>query len=182
MASMALRDRLGGAAKSAAARPANVQIERELEVLTRWMDNRFRIPGLGWHFGLNALFDLVPGIGDTATSLVALYVLASAVRYRVSKITVLRMGVNIAIYFVVGLIPWIGDLFDAWWKPNVRNVDLLRRRATASPSDAKRGRTSDWLFVGFIMLALLGMLFGSFAVSVLLVSWLARGLGAAVRF
>jgi hypothetical protein len=142
-------------------RPTQIQIERELEVLSRWMDNQFRIPLLGWHFGLNALIDLIPGIGDTLTTLVALYVLTSAVRYRVPKITLLRMGLNIAVYFVVGLIPWVGDAFDAWWKPNIRNITLLRRRATVSAEEARQGRTSDWLFVGLIILVLLGMLCGS---------------------
>jgi hypothetical protein len=142
-------------------RPSQIQVERELEVLSQWMDNQFRIPVIGWRFGLNAVIDLVPGIGDTLTTLVALYVLASAVRYRVPKITLLRMGLNIAVYFVVGLIPWVGDAFDAWWKPNIRNITLLRRRATVSAEEARQGRTSDWLFVGLIILVLLGMLGGS---------------------
>jgi len=46
---------------------------------------------LGWRFWHDAIIDLVPGIGDIATSLVAVYVLISAVRYRVPKITLLRM-------------------------------------------------------------------------------------------
>jgi hypothetical protein len=142
-------------------RPSQIQVERELEVLSQWMDNQFRIPVIGWRFGLNAVIDLVPGIGDTLTTLVALYVLTSAVRYRVPKITLLRMGLNIAVYFVVGLIPWVGDAFDAWWKPNIRNITLLRRRATVSAEEARQGRTSDWLFVGLIILVLLGMLGGS---------------------
>ncbi|MEA2176013.1 MAG: hypothetical protein QOD00_3605, partial [Blastocatellia bacterium] len=142
-------------------RPSQIQVERELEVLSQWMDNQFRIPVIGWRFGLNAVIDLVPGIGDTLTTLVALYLLTSAVRYRVPKITLLRMGLNIAVYFVVGLIPWVGDAFDAWWKPNIRNINLLRRRATVSAEEARQGRTSDWLFVGLIILVLLGMLGGS---------------------
>jgi hypothetical protein len=32
----------------------------------------------------------------------------------------------------------IGDAFGAWWKPNIRNINLLRRRATVSGTDAKR--------------------------------------------
>ena len=101
-------------------RPQSVQIERELEVLSQIMDNQFRIPVLGWRFGLNAVIDLIPEFGDVATTIVALYVLVSAVRYRVPKVTLLRMGVNIAIYFVGGLIPLAGDIFAAWWKPNIR--------------------------------------------------------------
>ena len=105
-------------------RPTSIQIERELEVLSQLMDNRFRVPVLGWRFGLNAIIDLVPGVGDIATTIIALYVLVSAVRYRVPKITLLRMGLNIAIYFVGNLVPFAGDLFAAWWKPNIRNKHL----------------------------------------------------------
>jgi len=151
-------------------RPTVVQIERELEVLSQIMDNQFRIPILGWRFGMNAIIDLIPQVGDVSTTLVALYVLVSAVRYRVPKVTLLRMGMNIAIYFLVGLFPFIGDLFGAWWKPNIRNINLLRRRATVSAADAKQGRTSDWLFVALIAGGLLALLFGSIAVS-LFVLW-----------
>jgi hypothetical protein len=153
-------------------RPTKVQIERELDVLAQVMDNQFAIPVLGWRFGMNAIIDLVPGIGDIATSLVAVYVLISAVRYRVPKITLLRMGVNIAIYFLVGLLPGVGDLFDAWWKPNVRNLKLLHSRATVSAEDAKKGRASDWWFVAAIVAVLLIMLFGSLAVSALVIWYL----------
>src|SRR5439155_9001518 len=116
-------------------RPSSVQVERELEVLSQLMDNQLRLPVLGWRFGLNAIIDLIPEFGDVATTIVALYVLVSAVRYRVPKVTLLRMGMNIAIYFVVGLIPLAGDLFAAWWKPNIRNINLLRRRATVSAAE-----------------------------------------------
>src|ERR1700694_4882515 len=130
------------------------------------MEKQFCIPVLGWRFGLNAIIDLVPQFGDVATTIVALYVLVSAVRYRVPKVTLLRMGMNIAIYFVVGLLPFAGDLFDAWWKPNIRNINLLRRRATVSAAEAKRGRTSDWLFVALIVGVLLVLLFGSIALTI----------------
>jgi hypothetical protein len=146
-------------------RPKAVQIERELEVLSQIMDNQFRIPVLDWHFGMNAIIDLIPQFGDVATTIVALYVLVSAVRYQVPKITLLRMGTNIAIYFLVGLIPVAGDLFGAWWKPNIRNINLLRRRATVSAAEAKRGRASDWLFVTLIAGGLLALLFGSIALT-----------------
>lgn len=146
-------------------RPTQVQIERELEVFSQLMDNQFRIPVLGWRFGLNAIIDLIPEFGDVITTLIALYVLVSAVRYRVPKVTLLRMGLNIAIYFVVGLVPLAGDLFAVWWKPNIRNINLLRQRATVSAADAKRGRTSDWLFVALLAGGLVALLFGSIALT-----------------
>jgi len=154
-------------------RPSEVQIERELEVFGQLMDNQFRIPLLDWRFGLNAIIDLVPGIGDVATTIVALYVVISAVRYRVPKITLLRMALNIAIYFVVGLIPVLGDIFAIWWKPNIRNLNLLRKRATVSAQQAKRGRSSDWLFVGLIVMGVLGLLFVCLAFSFFFLWYLA---------
>ena len=151
-------------------RPTSIQIERELEVVSQLMDDQFRLPILGWRFGLNAIIDLIPEFGDIATTIVALYVLVSAVRYRVPKVTLLRMGLNIAIYFVGGLVPFAGDLFAIWWKPNIRNLNLLRRRATVSAAEAKRGRTGDWLFVALIVGGLLALLFGSIALT-LFVFW-----------
>jgi Domain of unknown function (DUF4112) len=142
-------------------KPTTIQIERELEVFSQLMDNRFRLPVLDWRFGLNAIIDLVPGFGDIATSIIALYLLVSAVRYRIPKITLLRMALNIGIYFVVGLVPIIGDIFAIWWKPNIRNLNLLRARATVSADQAREGKTSDWVFVAIIIGVLLTLLLGS---------------------
>ena len=149
-------------------RPTRVQVARELEVLSQLMDNQFRVPVIGWRFGFNAIIDLIPEFGDIATTIIALYILVSAVRYRVPKITLLRMGLNIAIYFIVGLIPWLGDLFGAWWKPNIRNIKLLHARATVSVAEAREGRTSDWVFVSVIVGTLLTLLFGSIALTLFL--------------
>src|SRR5262249_3676921 len=124
----AYKDLANGQKSQAVLRPTSIQIERELEVVGQLMDNQFRVPVLGWRFGLNAIIDLIPQFGDVATTIVALYILVSAVRYHVPKVTLLRMGLNIAIYFVVGLVPFAGDLFAIWWKPNIRNLNLLKRR------------------------------------------------------
>jgi hypothetical protein len=150
------------------------EIEASLDQLSRWMDGLFRIPGVGWRFGLDAIVGLVPGLGDTATTIVGFYILAAGVRYRVPKITLLRMGLNIAVDYVFGSVPLIGDLFDAAWKSNQKNVELIRRRATVSPAEAHRGRLSDWLFLGVIMLLLLLLLIGSLTVAWYILSFLAR--------
>jgi len=157
-------------------RPTQVQIEHELEVLARVMDNQFAIPVLGWRFGMNAIIDLIPGIGDIATSLVAVYVLISAVRYHVPKITLLRMGTNIGIYFMGNMVPWVGDIFGIWWKPNIRNLRLLHKRATVSAAYERQGRLSDWLFVGGIVAGLMALLIGGLAISVFVISYAFRNL------
>lgn len=161
-------------------RPHPVQIERELQVLSQIMDNQFRIPILEWRFGLNAIIDLIPEFGDIATTIVALYILVAAVRYRVPKITLLRMGLNIAIYFIGGLLPFVGYLFDVWWKPNIRNLNLLRERATVSAEDAKRARKSDWLFVSIIVGSVVLLFFGSIALTFLVWWYIATHLQLAM--
>jgi hypothetical protein len=151
-------------------------IDRHLERLGWLMDDMFRVPVLGWRFGLDALLGLIPGLGDTSTSLVSFYILAAAVRYRVPKITLLRMGLNIAFDYVIGSLPVVGDVADAWWKSNRMNLDLLRKRATVSAAEARSGRASDWLFVGGIIAALVVLALGSAAVSIyLLVKIFNRG-------
>jgi hypothetical protein len=154
------------------------EIEESLDQLSRWMDGLFRIPGVGWRFGLDAIVGLVPGIGDTATTVVSLYILAAGVRYRVSKGTLLRMGANIAVDYLLGAVPIVGDLFDAAWKSNQKNVELLRRRATVSAAEADRGRLSDWLFVGALAVGLIALLGASIASTFFLLSYAARQLPA----
>ena len=151
-----------------------IKIDESLERLGWLMDDLIRIPGLNWRIGLDALVGLIPGFGDTATSLVSFYILAAAVRYGVPKVTLLRMGMNLGIDYLVGSLPFVGDLFDAWWKSNQKNIELLNKRATVSAEEAREGKISDWLFVGLIILLLIGIVIGAAAVSLYLLMLLAN--------
>jgi hypothetical protein len=83
------------------------------------------------------------------------------------------MGMNLGIDYLVGSLPFVGDLFDAWWKSNQRNIELMQKRATVSAEEAREGRLSDWLFVGLIILLLIGIVIGAAAVSLYLLLMLA---------
>ncbi len=155
---------------------ARKDIDRSLDQLSRYMDGLFRIPGTGWRIGLDALIGLVPGVGDFATTAVSFYILAAGVRYRVPKVTLLRMALNIAVDYVLGAVPVVGDIFDVAWKSNQMNVELLRERATVGPEEARSASLGDWLFVGLIMLVLLVLLLGSIGFSIWLLSFIFRGL------
>ena len=154
--------------ESVIATERQVKIDESLDRLSWLMDDFIRLPVIGWRVGLDALVGLIPGFGDTATSLVSFYILVSAVRYGVPKVTLLRMGMNLGIDYVVGSLPVVGDLFDAWWKSNQQNVDLLSKRATVSAEEARKGTLGDWLFVGLIILLLVGLAVGAAAISVYL--------------
>ncbi len=96
---------------------------------TSWlMDRAFRIPGTRMTVGLDAIIELVPGLGDVLTTAVqGSLVLLMAVRYPgLPKPLLARMVVNIIIDCLMGTIPIGGDLFDAYFKANTRNVKLLR--------------------------------------------------------
>ena len=142
-----------------------IEVEESLETVERYLDGLVTIPGINWSFGLYSIVGLIPGIGDSATAVVSFYILAASVRYGVPKITLLRMALNIAIGYVIGIIPIIGDAFDFVWKPNNKNMNLLRERATVSAEDAKSAKTGDWLFVGLVILVLIGLLIGTVLLS-----------------
>jgi hypothetical protein len=123
---------------------------RDLQSLATWMDSAFEIPGLGIRFGLDSLLGLLPGLGDTVTSFVSLYLVAAASRFGMSRVTLLRMTMNVAIDWLLGSIPLFGDLFDVYWKANQMNMALLRRHLATEPSMRRRARSADWAFVGVL--------------------------------
>ena len=114
----------------------------------------------------------MPLLGDLIGVLASSYILAEAVRLGVGRSVLLRMALNVAVEGVVGAIPLAGDLFDAAWKSNQMNVELLRERALASGEERRRGGASDWLFLGLIVLGLLTLLAGSILLSLWLLSLL----------
>ena len=112
-----------------------------LAQLRRWavlLDSAFAIPGIPVRFGLDALIGLVPGIGDLATPVFTLLVLATGVRMRVPAVVLARMAINAGIDALVGLVPIAGDLADVGWKANLKNLDLLERHAVPGTPASRR--------------------------------------------
>jgi uncharacterized protein DUF4112 len=108
-----------------------------LRAITRLFDQAFGIPGTRWRFGIDALFGLVPGLGDVTGAVVAIYALHVARIYRVPASIQLHMLSNIAIDALVGTIPLLGDVFDFFYKAQTRNLALLENWL-ASPEDTRR--------------------------------------------
>ena len=143
-----------------------------VELLARWMDSAFTVPGTNIRFGLDSLIGLLPGAGDTITSLVSLYILSAAHRKGASKATLLRMGFNVAVDLVVGAIPLLGDLFDVYFKSNQRNVALLQRHLAATPVESRRLERGDRWFVWAIMAVLILVLGACLYAAVQLATWI----------
>jgi hypothetical protein len=98
--------------------------------LTRWLDTRWTIPGTSWRFGLDPLLGLIPGVGGVVTLGVSVYLLTESKRQGVPWPIMAMMVVNVALDFVLGEIPILGDIFDFAFKAHVRNLNLLERWLT----------------------------------------------------
>ncbi len=114
--------------------------------LAYWLDDRFRIPGTRRRVGLDGLLGLIPGFGDTATALLASYIVLEAARLGVPRGVIGRMLANVGIDYLIGLVPLVGDLADVAWKANRRNARMLRdhsvaRRGAAPPPVPDRARS-----------------------------------------
>src|SRR6185295_10060025 len=124
------------------------------ELLAKILDTMIPIPGTRFRIGLDPLIGLLPGIGDALASLIGSTILLMAARLGVPKIVLARMSLNLLLNGVIGAIPGLGDLFSAWFRSNVRNVDLLLRA-----SGPKLSTTAPhWFFVVGILLATLAVI------------------------
>jgi hypothetical protein len=76
-----------------------------------------------------------------------------------------RMGWNLVIDVVVGAVPFLGDLFDAGFKANMRNLALLDRHAEGPVQSRHASRR----FVAVLAILLVLVLVGAVALAVFLV-------------
>jgi hypothetical protein len=154
-------ERAGGAVatKTLAVDEKRTRVVRRLETLAYLLDDSIPIPGTGARFGLDAVIGLIPGVGDAAGALMSCYIVLEAARLGAGFAVIMRMLLNLVIDTVLGAIPLIGDIFDATWKANDRNLRLLHR-AVDAPDAARR---SSKLFVLFVFLLLAALFAGTLA-------------------
>lgn len=95
--------------------------------VARLLDRSFRIPGTSLRFGLDPILGLVPGAGDVVAALGSGYILYIAWLNGAPGSMIARMMMNVLVDTLVGAVPVVGDIFDAGWQANARNVALLER-------------------------------------------------------
>ena len=94
------------------------------------LDEGVRVPGIGYRVGIDPLLGILPGAGDVLTGGISLYIVVEAARLGVSYTTLLRMIANVSLDVAAGAVPVVGDLFDAIWKANTRNLELVLEELT----------------------------------------------------
>ena len=135
--------------------------------LIAWLlDECIRIPGTQIRIGLDPVLGLVPGGGETVSSVVGAFLLADASRRGIPFRTLFKMGGNLLVNATIGALPGLGDLFSAWFKSNSRNFDLMRVYIESPDGQQAKGGWGPLLVViGFIIVLL------AIVVTLNLLSW-----------
>ena len=100
------------------------------------LDAAVRVPGTKFRFGLNSVIGLAPAAGDAAMTAVSLYIVYEAYQIGLPPAQLARMLGNVAIEAVAGSVPVLGDLFDATFKANMRNIALIDAHAATTGARA----------------------------------------------
>ena len=144
---------------------------RRVRRVSYLLDNAIPIPGTGYRIGLDPIIGLLPGGGDVLGTIISSYIVVEAARLGVSRSTLVEMVLNILLETVSGSIPVLGDLVDAAWKANVKNVELLEKELNVSSSTPQK---SDWLFLVLLLAGLAVVLLVAVGISLAIVAWVIR--------
>ena len=143
--------------------------------LTRLLDTAIGLPG-GFRIGIDPIIGLVPGIGDVIATALSLWLIYDATRLGIPKRVLARMVLNVVIEAAVGAIPVLGDIIDAAWKANVRNMRLVEM--AYKPTLQERPLWKLIAIIGGTLLVVYGSLFLAFY---FVMSWLLMMFDAALK-
>lgn len=155
--------------------PANALAPPWIRALVRFMDDSIAIPGTRFRFGWDAILGaFAPWVGDGISALSHVTLIWSAFRAGLPRVVFARMLLNVAIDALAGSVPIVGDLFDATFKANRRNLELLERVERQPERAATAG---DYAIVVLAILGVLIALMVPAIVAVLVVSALLKSTG-----
>jgi hypothetical protein len=149
--------------------PGVRETRERLKQLAWLLDSSIPIPGTRFTVGIEALIGLFPFIGDLIGVLLSSYILGEAARLGAPKSVLLRMSANVALEGLVGIIPLAGDVFDAAFKANQRNVRLLE----AWLEEPRRTVRSSRLLGAAIVAGAAGFLLLLVLLAIVLLRWIA---------
>ena len=95
-----------------------------LDRISSLLDNKFNL--WGFRFGVDPLLNLIPYAGQVVSFGISLVMIIFMFRNGVGSKVVAKMLVNILLDAVIGAIPFVGYIFDFFFKANRKNMTLLR--------------------------------------------------------
>ncbi|MEN9870538.1 MAG: hypothetical protein RLZZ171_1526 [Cyanobacteriota bacterium] len=100
---------------------------RRIRKIAKLLDTAIGIPGTKFRIGLDPILGLIPGGGDLVGAAISAYMIYLATSFGLEKSKVSQMIKNIALETTVGFVPIVGDIFDVYFKANIRNLDILEQ-------------------------------------------------------
>ncbi len=100
---------------------------QKIRRMAKLLDTAIGIPGTKFRIGLDPILGLIPGGGDLITATISFYLVFLATRFGLEKPEIAKMIKNIMLETTVGFIPIAGDIFDAYFKTNMRNLEILEQ-------------------------------------------------------
>ena len=100
---------------------------RRIRKIAKLLDTAIGIPGTKFRIGLDPILGLLPGGGDLIGAGISAYMIYLAASFGLEKPKITQMVKNIALETFVGFIPIAGDIFDFYFKANIRNLDILEQ-------------------------------------------------------
>ena len=100
---------------------------RRIRKIAKLLDTAIGIPGTKFRIGLDPILGLIPGGGDLITAGISAYMIYLATSFGLEKSEISKMVKNVALETAVGFVPVAGDIFDAYFKANIRNLEILEK-------------------------------------------------------
>ncbi len=99
---------------------------KQIELLSEWLDTKFKIPVINYKVGLDPIIGLFPVLGDLLTFVVSVFLSTKMIKNGASGQLIFKLMGNVLVDFVVGSIPVLGSIFDFSFRANERNVELIK--------------------------------------------------------
>lgn len=104
-----------------------LSVRRRVEALERVMERLVVLPGINRPMGLDVMLDFIPFVGPTAAAAIGTYLAWEARNLGMSKWHMVRMGGNIGVDWLFGMIPFVGAIPDFFFRSNTRNLRIIKR-------------------------------------------------------
>ena len=102
-------------------------VRQRVEAMEVLLERSFRIPGVNYPIGLDAIVGLVPVVGDFVTTAMGAYLVWEARNIGMPKWKLWRMAGNVAFDTAIGIVPLVGDAADFVFRSNTRNLRIIRK-------------------------------------------------------
>jgi len=130
-----------------------------LDNLSSMLDSKFSIPNTNIRFGLDPIIGLIPVVGDVIGLAISSGMFFVILKNGVSRKVKIMMALNIIVDALLGAVPFIGSVFDFYFKANSRNIALLKKYYEEGKYEGS-GNGIIFLILLTIVLILFGVSYG----------------------